>query len=336
MAGNSKIATQWDVARNAGVSQATVSLVLGGAPSATKAETSARVLEIARELGYAPNRWAQALRTRRTKTLGVVVPDICNPFFPSLLKGVQSVADAEGYDVISVNTEGDAERERRILSWGLEGRVDGIIGVFFALRAEEFRPLFERGVGVVRIESAAKRLRDLPIDNLYVDNRAAAAAATRFLLDRGHTRIAMIAGPAGPQAERAAGYRMALAERGLKPDIVEGAEFNEVAGREATLKALARTVRPTALFAANDLMAIGAMEALRERGVAIPSEMAVVGFDDIFVARLVSPGLTTVSQFQYEIGVAAGETLLHRLRGSASRKGGNREMPYRLIERGSA
>ena len=139
MAGNSKRATQWDVARNAGVSQATVSLVLGGAPSA-KAATSARVLEIARELGYAPNRWAQALRTRRTKTLGVVVPDICNPFFPSLLKGVQSVADAAGYDVIAINTEGDAEREQRILRWGLEGRVDGIIGVFFTLHAEEFRP----------------------------------------------------------------------------------------------------------------------------------------------------------------------------------------------------
>ena len=336
MAASPKRATQRDVARNAGVSQATVSLALGGAPSATKAATSARVLEIARELGYAPNRWAQALRTRRTKTLGVVVPDICNPFFPSLLKGVQSVADTAGYDVIAINTEGDAEREQRILRWGLEGRVDGIIGVFFTLHAEEFRPLFELGVGVVRIESGSKKVRDLPIDNLFVDNRAAAAAATRFLLDRGHRRIAMVAGPAGPQAERAAGYRMALAERGLRADIVDGAEFNEVGGREATLKLLARAVRPTALFAANDLMAIGAMEALREQGFAIPGEMAVVGFDDIFVARLVSPGLTTVSQFQYEIGVAAAETLLHRLRGAAASKGTSREMPYKLIERGSA
>ena len=97
---------------------ATVSLVLGGAPSPTKA-TSARVLEIARELGYAPNRWAQALRTRRTKTLGVVVPDICNPFFPSLLKGAQSVADDAGYDVITLNTAGQRDAERRILRWGL-------------------------------------------------------------------------------------------------------------------------------------------------------------------------------------------------------------------------
>ena len=208
--------------------------------------------------------------------------------------------------------------------------------MFFALRAEEFRPLFDLGVGVVRIESASKRGRDLPIDNLYVDNRAAAAAATRYLLDRGHRRIAMIAGPGGPQAERAAGYRMALAERGLKADIVDGSEFNEVGGHDATLKLLARGVRPTALFAANDLMAIGAMEALREQGVAIPSEMAVVGFDDIFIARLVSPGLTTVSQFQYEIGVVAGETLLRRLRGAATPKGTSREMPYKLIERGSA
>ena len=127
-----------------------------------------------------------------------------------------------------------------------------------------------------------------------------------------------------------------MAERGLKADIVDGAEFNEVGGREATLKLLARATRPTALFAANDLMAIGAMEALREQGVGIPGEMAVVGFDDIFVARLVSPGLTTVSQFKYEIGVAAGETLLCRLRGAAKPKGTSREMPYKLIERGSA
>jgi len=329
-------ATQRDVAQRAGVSQATVSLVLAGSPAlSARSATNARVLQVARDLGYAPNRPAQALRTQRTRMIAVAMPDICNPFFPSLLKGVQTIAERAGYDVIAVNTEGEAERERRFLRWSLEGRVDGVVGVFFALRAEDFSPLAAAGVGVVRIESARKSEGDMPIDNIYVDNRAAAAAATRYLLARGHRRIAMIAGPAGPQAEREAGYAQALAECGLAPDIVAGVEFSEEEGRRAAIAMADRVKRPTAIFAANDLMAIGALGALRERGLAIPGDVAVIGFDDIFVARLVTPALTTVSQFQQDIGVRAAETLLERLRGAKSPRGTNVEMPFRLIERDS-
>jgi LacI family transcriptional regulator len=336
MADRRKKATQWDVARRAGVSQATVSLVLGASSGLSiQAKTSARVREVARELGYAPNHFAQALRTQRTKTVAVVVPDINNPFFPSLLRGVQSITDRAGYDVIAINTDGDAEREQRFLRWSLEGRVDGVVGVFFTLHAEDFRPLATTGVGVVRIESSLRKAGEIPIDNISVDNRGAAAAATRYLLDRGHRRIAMIAGPGGPQGERAAGYQLALAERGLAPDVVDGAEFNEHGGRKATLTLLARLDRPTAIFAANDLMAIGAMSTLRDHGVAVPRDVAVVGFDDIFVARLVTPSLTTVSQFQHDLGVTAAETLLDRLTGAMVPWGTSREMPYRLIERES-
>ena len=171
---------------------------------------------------------------------------------------------------------------------------------------------------------------------MFVDNRAAAAAATGFLIERGHRKITMLAGPGGPQAARAEGYLQALSERGLDTDIVYGAEFNEVGGRAAAASVLARRDRPSAFFAANDLMAIGAMAALREAGVAVPRDMAVVGFDDIFIARLLTPSLTTVSQFQHLIGVTAAETLLDRLRGKASQPGRSREMPYRLIERESA
>jgi LacI family transcriptional regulator len=336
MASARKKATQWDVAREAGVSQATVSLVLGRSSLGGRAKTTARVLKAVRELGYSPNRPAQALRTGRTRTIAVVVPDICNPFFPSLLKGAQSVADGAGYDVITLNTAGQRETERRILRWGVEGRVDGVIGVFFSLKANEFRPLSDAGVGVVRVESSAKKPGVLPIDNLFVDNRAAAAEAVRFLIARGHRRIAMLAGPDGPQAARAEGYLLALSEFGLEPDIVHGAEFNEAGGQMSASSVLARARRPSALFAANDLMAIGAMSALRDAGLSIPSDMAIIGFDDIFVARLVSPRLTTVSQFQHDIGVTAAATLLERLRASASRPGINREMPFRLIERESA
>jgi LacI family transcriptional regulator len=331
-----KKATQRDVAQRAGVSQATVSMILGGSPALSSRSTAAaRVLKVARDLGYAPNRQAQALRTQRTRTIAVAMPDICNPFFPSLLKGVQTIAERANYDVIAVNTEGAAERERRFLAWSLEGRVDGVVGVFFTMRADDFSPLIAAGVGVVRIESARKNEGNLPIDNIYVDNRAAAAAATRYLIERGHRRIAMIAGPTGPQTERAAGYRLALAERGLAPDIIAGVEFSEDEGRRAAATLIARSPRPTAIFAANDLMAIGAMSALAEHGVKVPDEVAVVGFDDISIARLVTPSLTTVSQFQQDIGIRAAETLVERLRGARSPRGTSVEMPYRLIERNS-
>src|SRR5579871_2588375 len=142
MAERSKRATQMDIAQRVGVSQATVSMVLGGAPpSSISAETYERVVGAARELGYVPNRSAQALRTSRTKTIAVVVPDISNPFYPSLLRGVQSVADRARYDVMTVNTDGNAEHETRFLRWALEGRIDGVVGIFFTINSKDFEPL---------------------------------------------------------------------------------------------------------------------------------------------------------------------------------------------------
>ncbi len=336
MRGGSRRATQWDIAREAGVSQATVSLVLRGVDSlGIAAATSARVRETAQALGYAPNRSARTLRTHQAEVIAVVVPDIGNPFYSSLLRGVQSVSDRAGYDVMTINTDGRAERERRVLTWGLEGRVDGVTGVFFTLRATDFRPLADAGVAVVRIESVAKRDGQLPIDNLYVDNRAAAAAATRYLLERGRRQIAMIAGQGGPQDERSSGYAQALSACGLAPRLLIDAEFTETGGYRATLRMLDEDGRPDAIFAANDLMAIGAMAALRERGLSIPRDVAVIGFDDILVARLVTPALTTVSQFQQDLGAVAAETLLARLHHWAPAHGTSREMPYQLIERAS-
>ncbi len=192
--------TQREVANAAGVSQATVSMVLsGGKTAALPAETYEKVLAAARRLGYVPNRSAQALKTNRTMTLACVVPDVANPFYPSLMRGVQSAADAAGYDVIAVNTDGSAARERRFLDWSLRGTIDGVVGVFFTLRAPDFTPLAQAGVCIVRIETSAKRGGALPIDNLFVDNVAAAGAATVYLIERGHRQIAMIAGLGGPE-----------------------------------------------------------------------------------------------------------------------------------------
>ncbi|KKC31752.1 LacI family DNA-binding transcriptional regulator [Devosia psychrophila] len=329
-------ATQKDVARLAGVSQASVSMVLSGSPSpALSAETLYRINEAAAELGYTPNRFAQALKTNRTMTIACMVPDITNPFYPALMRGIQSVTDTLGYDVIAVNTDGTMERERHFLDWSRQGRVDGLIGVFFNLRAQDFKPLIDAGMPVVRIESAKKRGGDLAIDDIYVDSQAASFAVTQYLIAKGHRRIAMVAGRGGPQAVRIEGYKAALAAASLIPDVMLETAFSEENGFAAAEKILQREERPTAIFAANDLMAIGVMQLLRERNVAIPADIAVVGFDDISAAKLVTPSLTTVAQFQYQMGVKAAEILMQRLRGVSTTIGTAIEMPFSLVERGS-
>ncbi len=330
--------TQREVAFAAGVSQATVSLVLGEAKAhGIPEETYARVAQVARELGYVPNRFAQALKTNRTMTLACVVPDVANPFYPSLLRGIQSVADAAGYDVIALNTDGAASRERRFLDWSLRGTIDGAIGVFFKIRAPDFAPVTQAGIGVVRVETSAKRGGALPIDNLYVDNIAAAAAATRYLIEKGHRRIAMIAGLGGPETNRSAGYLRAMREAGLEPQLASQGDFNEEAGYHAARDVLDARPRPTAIFAANDLMALGAMTATREAHLAIPEDIALMGFDDIFAARVVTPALSTVNQFQHDLGRAAAEMLLQRLTElPRDAPGRRREMPFAIVTRQSA
>jgi LacI family transcriptional regulator len=312
-----------------------VSMVLSGTSAPIPEETRQRISLAAAELGYAPNRFARALKTSRTMTLACIVPDITNPFYPSLIRGIQSVAEAQGYDVLAVNTDGAPERERHFLEWSRQGRVDGIVGVFWTLKATDFSTLLKDGVPVVRIESTRKSSGELPLDDIFVDSRAASLSMTEYLLGRGHRQVAMIAGRGGPQGARVEGYKAALKAAAIEPDVFLDDQFNEEGGWRAAQALLARDPRPTAIFAANDLMAIGAMQAIREAGLNIPADVAVAGFDDIGAARLVSPGLTTVAQFQGEVGARAAEVLLSRLRGDAPEAGTAQEMPFRLIERGS-
>ena len=328
-------ATQRDIARRAGVSQATVSMVLSGTAPSISADTWERITTAARELGYTPNRFAQALKTNRTMTIACIVPDITNPFYPTLMRGIQSVTDGLNYDVLAVSTDGLPERERHFLDWSRQGRVDGVIGVFFTLRAADFKPLVDAGVPVVRIESSKKRGGEIAIDDIFVDSYAAAFAMTQYLIGRGHERIAMVAGRGGPQGVRVEGYRTALSEAGRTPYVVIDDEFSETGGMRAATTVLASGYAPTAIFAANDLMAIGVMQALRERGIAIPDKIAVAGFDDISAARLVTPSLTTIAQFQGSMGIKAAQILMERLRGVRDGLGTALEMPFNLVQRNS-
>ena len=329
--------TQKDIAKLAQVSQATVSLVLNGISDASVPRvTQLKVLHAAKSLGYVPNRVAQSLRTQQTKTLACIVPDITNPFYPALERGAQKSAESNGYDVLIYNTDGLPGKERRCLDRLLEGRVDGVVGVFFHLTAVDLRPLLERKIGVARIEANPKKIGPWPLDNLFVDNLGGAKAATQYLIQRGHRRIAMIAGAGGPERNRVSGYLEALNEADLEPQLVSHGDFNEDSGYRLT-KEILSGARPTAIFAGNDLMAFGAMSAIREAQLTIPDDVAVMGFDDIFAARFVTPPLSTVNQFQYELGRVAAEMVLERINKlPADTSGRQRQMPFEVVKRQSA
>jgi LacI family transcriptional regulator len=330
--------TQKDIAGLAKVSQATVSLVLNGVgESSVPLVTQRKVLRAAKKLGYVPNRVAQSLRTRRTKTIACIVPDITNPFYPALERGAQKSAETHGYDVLTCNTDGLSANERKCMDRLLEGRVDGVIGVFFHVTARDLLPLLEREIAVVRIEANPKKVGSWPLDNLFVDNVSGAKAATEYLIGRGHRRIAMIAGTGGPESNRVSGYLQALRDASLTPQLASHGDFNEEGGYRATKEILAPGARPTAIFAANDLMALGAMTAIREAGLTIPDDIALMGFDDIFAARFVTPPLSTINMFQSELGRVAAEMVIERLNELPPQTSGRqRQMPFEVVKRQSA
>lgn len=328
--------TQKDVAEKAGVSQATVSMVLNNTGTLTvSAETVERIRAVAKAMGYRPNRFAQALKTSKTMTVACVVPDITNPFYPKLIRGVQNVARARNYDVLTVDTDSSEKRERQFLSWAMQGRVDGVIGVFFHLRVPELSALLDADIAVVRVESSKKTGGPKPIDDIFIDSKAASMAVTKRLWQAGHRRIAMVAGAGGPEHVRIEGYRDQLSIFGADPHIVVDEAFNEIGGLRAGERILDSGFAPTAIFAANDLMAIGVIRALKERNLDIPKDVAVFGFDDIPAANLVSPPLSTVTQFQEDLGEKAATILLERLAGERKGAGSTHEMPFQLIERAS-
>jgi len=330
--------TQADVAQRAGVSQTTVSLVLNNVTIGIPPETRQRVLDVVQALDYVPDRAARSLRTNKSYTIASIIPDITNPFYPALERGIQDQADAHGYDLIIYNTDGNAAKEKKCLQSALQSRVDGIITTLFHQGARDLLSLIQHNIAVVRLEPQYKTPGEYPIDNLFLDNLAAAQEAVTHLIQRGHQQIGLLAGEVGPGPTRAKGYLQALAAHHLPPDdqFIQPVAFTEEGGYSGMQRLLALPKRPTAIFAANDMVALGAMLAIQEAGLRVPQDVAVVGFDDIPTARLINPPLTTVTQFQVEWGRRAAQLLFERINGSAPPHGRTFEMPYQLIVRQSA
>ncbi|WP_344892991.1 LacI family DNA-binding transcriptional regulator [Nonomuraea antimicrobica] len=302
-----------EVAARAGVSVTTVSHVLSGRRPVAES-TRTRVLQVIEQLGYQPDTLARGLRTRRTMTVGLLVPDLTNPFYPMVLRGLNDVLVPAGYHAIVCDTDGTREQELAFLREMATRRVDGMVIAPFQLTRKD---LLSHAKAVPLV-----RLGDGPLDADLGDlvssgGEDGMAQMVRYLLERGSRRVAYIGGPrhTGPSDRREAGFHRALAEAGrvAGDDLVIRGGFTRDAGREAAEVLLNRADRPDAIACANDLIAIGVLDAARKLDLSVPGDLAVTGYDDIDAASLVTPALTTVVNPAREVGRACGEALLRRL-----------------------
>ncbi len=302
-----------EVAENAGVSYATVSHVINNT-RVVSPETRQRVLDAMAELDYRPNALARSLRQGKTNTLGLVLPDSANPFFAEISRSIEDEAFNKGYSVFLCNTELDIQRELFYVDVLSKKQVDGIIFVAAGDQADSLDFLAREGMPVVMID------RNLPIvqvDAVLTDHQLGGFLATRHLLQLGHSRIACIAGPSSitPSAERITGYRNALGQANIPYDekLVIRGDYHSQSGMDITHSILQMDPRPTAIFALNDLMALGALRAAAEAGCSVPGDLAVVGYDDLELSQFTNPPLTTIAQPKKEIGLQAVSLLVERI-----------------------
>jgi DNA-binding LacI/PurR family transcriptional regulator len=304
-----------DVAQRAGVSISTVSRTLNNTDYPVRPETRKRVLDAAKELGFRPNDLARGLISSKSRTIGLIIPDISNPYYPELSLGVESTAAKHGYSVVFCNTGRSVEKLEEYVDVLLQKRADGIIlagGGTQSKQASQVLTDFDLAVALVG-------RHNLPFPSVQINNRKAAKEATDHLLELGHRRVAFISGPLNLTSvqDRLIGYREALEEHGLEPDdrLVREGNFEARSGYSAAMTLLQGEPRPTAIFAANDRMAISVISAAIDLGLNVPRDLSVVGFDDTILASQIRPALTTVAVPAYEMGTSAVELLLSTLAG---------------------
>ena len=321
--------TIWQVAREAGVSVATVSRALNNKGPVGEG-TRRRVQEVAARLRYVPHGTARSLITRTTHTVGVLLPDMHGEFFSELIRGIDVAARRRGYHLLVSGSHSDqAEMEAMLRT--TRGRVDGLIVMSPELDVEAMAANLPETLPVVLLNRTASGSR---CDSICVDNYGGALAMTRHLRAAGYRRIAFVRGPAGNHdaEERLRGYRHGL---GTAAEILINGDFSEQAGYQAGRTILAMEPRPDAVFAANDGMAIGVLAAVRDGGLDVPDELAIAGFDDIPIARYLSPALTTVHVSIDELGSRALQRLLRAI-DSTGRPTHRREtLPATLVVRES-
>ena len=321
-----------DVADRAGVSKSTVSRVLCNRGDVSE-ETKARVLAAVAELRFQPNMLAGGLRTRRTFSIALIIPDIANPFFPEIARGAQTVADDRGYTVLFANTDWMERRERDFIALARRNRVEGILINPAGISARELKHI---GCPVVILGS---RQNYLDFDTVGSDTRAAVHLGVDHLVGLGHTRIALIGGPRNNPAavKRLNSFRerMSAHQLAVINDFIAFAGFSQAGGCAAAAQLVRLSPRPTAIVCGNDLVAIGALAGLRNHGLRIPDDIAVVGIDDIEASAVTNPPLTTVAKPKFRLGQEAAALLIDRIEGREAGPPQLRLLPIELIVRGS-
>lgn len=321
--------TRADVARRAGTSTAVVSYVLNGGPRPVAPATRARVEKAIEELNYRPDRIARALAARRTETLGLVVPDITNPFMSDVARAVEAAASARGYTVLLANSAIDQKREQAHIEHLIDRRVDGILLASVGLEPAFAEEINRSGVPVVVLD---RRVDGLDGATVTVDNAGGALEAASHLIGHGHRRVACITGPPAlrPTAERRKGWAEAVAGHGLarRACPVVTARIDRRAGYDAAIRLIRRPRPPTAVFVATDEQAFGVLRAAADLGLVVPDDLAVASFDGIAQAAYAVPGLTTMAQ---PVDNMAGRAVDLVLSGAA----GDEVLAVQLVRRGS-
>jgi len=305
-----------DIAKYAGVAKSTVSRIISGKGQFSE-KTKAKVLEAARKLNYRPSSIARSLKSKTTKAIGLMLPNITDPFYPEIIRGVEDVASQNGYIIVLCDTNESKKKESMYFEIFENRWIDGVIYTGITGEPEEEKHIYA---------TLKKRLPIVFIDReveghfactVMIDNERAAFNATRYLLGLGHRKIGFIKGEKGKKeirifTQRFEGYKKALFEHKVEfdPELIVEGDLTMEGGALATKKLLDKDKYLTAIFASNDLMAIGAMREVQKRGLQVPEDISIIGFDDIPLSSLISPSLTTISQPKYEIGAEAAKLLL--------------------------
>ncbi len=329
-----KEATIRDVAKLSGVSVGTVSNVINGI-STVKDEIRIRVIKAINELKFRPNQAARSLASGRTRTLAFILPDICNPFYPEMVRGAMESASQAAYDLFLANIDNDPLKEIEYIESFVDRGVDGLIIATSDLSSLQAGRIKDLDIHVVIVD---RELQGLDRDLVIVDNTNCAYMATSHLLDLGHRRIGVILGPEQTMTarKRLDGAKAALSERGLfDEELVRFGSYSFESGFETMREMLEGAEPPGGVFCANDLLAIGAIKAVQEYGLKVPEDISIIGIDDIMLSRLISPSLTTVRQPTFDLGATAARMVVERIKGVE--KGIHRKviLPGRLIVRNS-
>jgi len=312
----SKRVTMRQIAARARVSVGTVSHVINNS-AGVRQEVRKRVLDAIERLGYQPSLLARGLRRNQTTILGMIIPDISNPFFPLVVRGVEDIAYQNSYRLMLCNTDNDAQKEQVYFDELRAYRMAGLIVIPSA--DSRLVPMAAASGGEIPVICLDRCPEGCKGDTVTVDNAEGAYQAARYLLELGHRRIATIAGPLHVTSgvERLKGFKRALREAGVSiaQEYIQEGRFDRLSGYEKGLMLLQFSPRPTAIVAANDLVALGVLAALREMGLRCPEDVSLVGFDDQEIASFTNPALTTVAQPAYQMGARAAALLFERLRG---------------------